>query len=406
MAASTGGGTLPACRSGRHPAARRKFAAPPVTENFDLIIVGAGIVGAACAAACSRAGLSVLVVDRGCIGGGTTAAGMGHIVVMDDSEAQFALTSYSRRLWLELRPQLPDDVEYELCGTLWVAADEEEMNEVRRKEKYYRERGVTVEVLDSQGVKEFEPNLRPGLAGGLRVPEDGVLYPPCAARFLLSQARQSGAEIRTGIGVEDILVTGGVTLSDGSRASAGRVVNATGPWSPSLTPGVPVRKRKGHLVITDRHPGFVHHQIVELGYLKSAHSVNRDSVAFNIQPRKTGQMLIGSSRQFDANDTTVDQTILDRMLNRALVYLPGLGKLSATRVWTGHRAATPDKLPLIGPSLESDRVWLATGHEGLGITTSLGTGRLLADTLMQRPTEIPFEPYLPGRFAKGVPEHD
>jgi glycine/D-amino acid oxidase-like deaminating enzyme len=375
-----------------------------MSHSPDIIIVGAGIVGAACAAECARAGLKVLVLDRGGIGGGTTAAGMGHIVVMDDSEAQFALTSCSRKLWLQLRPQLPDDIEYEVCGTLWVAADESEMREVHRKQKYYTDRGVRVEVLDRDGVKRFEPNLRDGMAGGLRVPDDGVLYPPCAARYLLEQARQHGAELRTGTGVRELLSEGGVLLEDGSRISAGRSVSATGPWSPALAPGLPVRKRKGHLVITDRHPGFVHHQIVELGYLKSAHSVTRDSVAFNIQPRKTGQMLIGSSRQFDAEDSEVDQVILDRMLRRAIEYLPSLGKLSATRVWTGHRAATPDKLPIIGPSIASDRVWLATGHEGLGITTSLGTARLLTDLLLGRPTEIPMEPYLPARF-NNVPTH-
>jgi glycine/D-amino acid oxidase-like deaminating enzyme len=167
-----------------------------------------------------------------------------------------------------------------------------------------------------------------------------------------------------------------------------------------------VRKRKGHLVITDRYPAFVHHQIVELGYLKSAHSMGKDSVAFNIQPRKTGQMLIGSSRQFDAEDSQVDQAILDRMLKRAIEYLPTLGKLSSIRVWTGHRAATPDKLPIIGPSTVSDRIWLATGHEGLGITTSLGTGRLLADQLLNRKTEIPADPYLPSRFANGGGHHE
>src|SRR5581483_6707681 len=136
----------------------------------------------------------------------------------------------------------------------------------------------------------------------------------------------------------------GVRLADGSRISAGRCVSATGPWSPELTPGLAVRKRKGHLVITDRAPRFVRHQIVELGYLKSAHSTGKDSVAFNIQPRITGQMLIGSSRQFDVETSAVDQPILNRMLQRAFEYLPGLGRLSAIRVWTGHRAATPDKL--------------------------------------------------------------
>jgi len=101
----------------------------------------------------------------------------------------------------------------------------------------------------------------------------------------------------------------------------------------------------------------------------------------------------------------VEPAMLDRMLRRAIEYLPGLGELSAIRSWTGHRAATPDKLPLIGPSLVSDRIWLATGHEGLGITTSLGTGRLLADQLLGRTPEISATPYLPARFAQGGGTH-
>ena len=76
-------------------------------SGWDVAVVGAGIVGSACASECARAGLSVIVFDRGPVGAGTTAAAMGHIVLMDDSEAQFALTSYSGRLWRELGPELP-----------------------------------------------------------------------------------------------------------------------------------------------------------------------------------------------------------------------------------------------------------------------------------------------------------
>src|SRR5271169_4188542 len=130
---------------------------------YDVAIVGAGIVGTACADEFARRGMRVAVVDRDIIGGSATAAGMGHIVVMDDSDAQFALTRYSQQLWQELRPELPDDVEYEQCGTIWVAADEEEMVEVRRKRDYYGRREVQTEVLDSRTLLRFEPNLRPGL---------------------------------------------------------------------------------------------------------------------------------------------------------------------------------------------------------------------------------------------------
>jgi glycine/D-amino acid oxidase-like deaminating enzyme len=154
------------------------------------------------------------------------------------------------------------------------------------------------------------------------------------------------------------------------------------------------------LAVTERYPGYVRHQIVELGYLKSAHSVGTDSVAFNVQPRKTGQILIGSSRQYTAEGTEINTPILQRMLQRTLDYMPGLGQLAVTRCWAGHRAATPDKLPLIGPTPDHAKIWLATGHEGLGITTSLGTGKLLADMLLGRPTTIPAEPYAPARLLR------
>jgi glycine/D-amino acid oxidase-like deaminating enzyme len=368
-------------------------------ETYDVVIVGAGIVGAACADAFAGRGLRVAVVDRDVVGSGATAAGMGHIVVMDDSDAQFALTNYSQRLWRALRPELPDDVEYEQAGTIWVAADDQEMVEVLRKREYYQKRSVAAEVMDARQLKEAEPNLRDGLAGGLLVPGDAVLYPPCAARFLIGRAQQRGAKLRLGASVVQIS-EGSVRLNDGQEVAGGIVVNAAGANAAELTAGIDIKKRKGHLVITDRYPGFLRHQLVELGYLKSAHSVSRDSVAFNVQPRRTGQILIGSSRQYGAEHKEVDQIMLARMVRRAQEYMPALGSMSAVRVWTGFRAATPDKLPLIGPCPGYKSVFLATGHEGLGITTSLGTAGLLADQVTGSKPEIAAEPYLPSRTAK------
>jgi len=366
---------------------------------YDVVIIGAGIVGSACAAECAREGLSVAIVEAGIIGGGATAAGMGHLVVMDDSEAQFALTRYSQQLWDEISDELPREVEHDACGTIWIAADDDEMAEARRKAKFYSDRGVPVEILDEHSLAEIEPQLRPGLAGGLRVPGDSVIYPPSAAQYFVDQALARGAELFLGVAVETITADG-IRLRDGTSIAAGIIVNSAGSWSPQLTRGLDVKKRKGHLVITDRYPNFLRHQLVELGYLKSAHSLTADSVAFNIQPRKTGQLLIGSSRQYDVQESSVDVSILTRMLDRAVDYLPSLRKLSSLRTWTGFRAATPDKLPLIGPHAEHKRLYLATGHEGLGITTSLGTAKLLVAQIMNRETDIQVAPYLPARVIQ------
>src|SRR5207248_4669835 len=361
--------------------------------TYDVLIVGGGIVGAACAEECARHGLRTELIEKDMIGGDATAAAMGHIVVMDDSDAQFTLTRYSQQLWHELKPELPDDVEYEQCGTIWVAADEEEMEAVRRKHAYYSRRGVPVQILTTAALELLEPNLRKGLAGGLLVAEDGVLYPPCAARFLMERAQAKGATLRLGVPVLEI-GNGRVRLADGTELSAATLVNAAGSMAPSLTPGLEIKKRKGHLVITDRYPGFVRHQLVALAYLKSAHSITADSVAFNVQPRITGQVLIGSSRQYAVEHKQIDNGILVRMLQRAQEYMPGLKHMSSIRVWTGFRAATPDKLPMIGPWPQDPSVYLATVHEGLGITTSLATAKLLVDQITCRTSSIPYEPYL------------
>lgn len=373
-----------------------------MSSHYDVVIVGAGIVGAACALECARRGLKTACVERDVIGGGATAAGMGHIVVMDDSPAQFALTRYSQNLWAELSDALPSDVEYDRCGTLWIARDDEELQEVHRKHASYQAAGVATEILDAAALSETEPNLVRPLAGALFVPSDAVLYPPCAARYLMREAMQQGVMFYAPRTVTRA-GAGRITLEDGTELYAGQIVNAGGADSPGLGGDFPIRKRKGQLVITERYPGFVRHQMVELGYMKSAHSTHSESVAFNVQPRKTGQLLIGSSRQFDVEDSSVDHALLQAMIDQAVSFLPGLASLSAIRVWTGFRAATPDKLPLIGPSSHDPTLFLATGHEGLGITTSLATARLLADQLTGSEPPIPIEPYLPERFATSYP---
>jgi glycine/D-amino acid oxidase-like deaminating enzyme len=318
---------------------------------------------------------------------------MGHLVVMDDSEAQFALTSYSRRLWTERSASLPAELEDDACGTLWVAADDEEMAHVRKKAACYEAHGEAVEVLDERGLRDAEPSLRGGLAGALRVTGDRVVYPPAAARHFLARARARGAQLETATRVEE--VAPGRVRCAGRALECDLVVNAAGPDAARLTPGLPVAPRKGHLVITDRYPGFLRHQVVELGYLKSAHTLTRESVAMNVQPRRTGQLLVGSSRELVGWDASLNRALCARMLRRATEFIPALVRLDALRSWTGFRPATPDKLPLVGawePGL-----WIAAGHEGLGVTTATGTARLLADLVLERTPVIDPTPFDPRR---------
>ncbi|MGH7635469.1 MAG: NAD(P)/FAD-dependent oxidoreductase, partial [Gemmatimonadaceae bacterium] len=185
--------------------------------------------------------------------------------------------------------------------------------------------------------------------------------------------------------------------------AAGAVLIASGIDAPQLIPELPVVPRKGHLLITERYPSLCHSQLVELGYLHSAHTMSGTSVAFNVQPRATGQLLIGSSRELIGREPGINATLLRDMLRRAIEFLPGLAGCAAVRAWTGFRPATPDKLPLIGKWDAMDGVWIAAGHEGLGITMAPGTAEMIVSLMMGRTPPVDPLPFSPTRVLAASP---
>ncbi len=373
--------------------------------QHDLIVVGAGIVGAACAQSAASAGLRVAVVEPGPVGGGATAASMGHLVAMDEDPAELALSRRSLQLW-ERFADLPE-AEFSRCGTLWLARSAAEMDQVPAKIARLAAAGVEAHAVGAAELYALEPALAPGLLGGMRVPREAVVYPPRVAQHLLALACAERARLRLGRRAL-ALTPRGLRLDDGEEL-AGPVLVATGCALPELLPQLPLRPRKGHLVITERYPGRVRHQLLELGYAASAHGAADSSVAFNVQPRPTGQLLIGSSREYaseagrghgggaGAAGAAVSPAMLRRMLERAFEFLPTLRELQALRVWTGFRPATPDGRPYIGPVPGRAHTWVAAGHEGLGVTTALATAELLVDQLLGRRTALDPAPFLPAR---------
>lgn len=363
------------------------------------LVVGAGIVGAACAERLARDGFVVTVIDHRPVGSVATGAGMGHILVMDDPPAEFALTLRSRVLWDELARELPASVDRAGCGTLWVAADDDEMAEAEKKRARLAAAGVAAELCTPARLAQHEPNLRPGLAGGLRLSEDSIVYPPAAAAWFLARAGAVGERHVHSARVERV-ESGRAMLADGRVLESDVIVLAAGLETRALVPGLPLRARKGHLVITDRHPGFCTNEIVELGYIKNAHGAGLESVACNVLARPNGQVLVGSSRQFDVEDLAIEPRMVAKVLARATEFLPSIAALRAIRAWTGLRATTPDGLPIVGPLPDAAGVFVATGHEGLGITASMGTAELVADLAAGRRGALDPAPYRVERFQE------
>ncbi len=373
-----------------------------LANAIDVAIVGGGIVGCACARAAAHAGLRVAVFEGQRVGAGATAAGMGHLVVIDDDPAELALAQLSMRLWREWSGW--HAIERRTTGTLWLAETAAQRDAAQAKLARLRAAGEGAEWLEPEALHAAEPRLARDLAGALRVTGDEVAYGPEMAARLATDVRAAGGrveEMRPVAALRD----DGLLLADGTRVAAGHVLLAAGCDSVRLWPGaspLALRPRKGQLAITDRYPGYIRHALVELGYIAAAHGDADESVSFNAQPRASGQVLLGSSRSYGDTTAAVDAALLARMVRRAQRFLPDIVELQMLRCWAGFRPATPDGRPLIGriPAGARGNQWVATGHEGLGLTTATGTASVWLDLLLGRTPAIDPAPYSPQRFAE------
>ncbi|MFZ1024492.1 MAG: FAD-dependent oxidoreductase [Thermoplasmata archaeon] len=369
------------------------------TDRFEpeVVVIGAGIIGGACAQELALRGQRVLILEAQEVAAETSCRAMGHLGTWDENEAQLRLSLLAMRCWNELAPELPPEVEFTPRGAIWVAATADEMEAVRRKSEGLDRVGVENRVLSSEDLHQEEPNLRSDLPGGLLVPHDVVIDAAEATRFLVRRAQSAGALLRTRsrvAGIDDHAVL----LENGDRVHAPHVVVAAGWRSPQLFPDLPIRPRKGHIALTAPKPGYVRHQLSGVDYQASARPDASDSIAFSFQPRVSGRYLIGATRQYVGDSIEVDPRIIEGLLDKARHYLPDLPGLPIERTWAGLRPATPDPVPIIGPAPGRSELIFATGHEGIGITTALATGRLVAELVEGRPPSIPLEPYRPDRF--------
>lgn len=373
-----------------------------MSPAVDVAIVGGGIVGCACARAASRAGLRVALFEGQRVGGGATAAAMGHLVTIDDDPAEFALARLSMQLWRDWSGW--QAIERRATGTLWLAETPAQRDAAHAKLARLQSAGLQAQWLAPAALHAAEPQLARDLAGALRVDGDEVAYGPGMAARLAADVRAAGGRVDEMCPVA-ALRDDGLLLADGRRVRAGHVLLAAGCDSVRLWPGetaLALRPRKGQLAITDRHPGYIRHALVELGYIDAAHGDADEAVAFNAQPRASGQVLLGSSRSYRDTSAGVDAALLARMVRRAQRFLPRIGTLQMLRCWAGFRPATPDGRPLIGriPGSARGNQWVATGHEGLGLTTAAGTASVWLDLLLGRVPAIDPAPYAPERFVR------
>ncbi|MER6031410.1 FAD-binding oxidoreductase [Streptomyces sp. NPDC001851] len=378
-------------------------------NSSDVIVVGAGVVGAACAYYATRAGLSVTVLDRGPVAGGTTGAGEGNLLVSDKEPGpELELALLSTRLWRELADPLPREAEYEAKGGLVVASGAAGMEALRDFAAGQEKAGVEAEEVPADRLTDFEPHLAPGLAGGFHYPQDAQVQPALAAAHLL---RASGARLRLGEDVTEILTDakGEVT---GVRAASGDlhapyVVNAAGVWGGELArhAGVelPVLPRRGFVLVTEPLPRVVRHKVYAADYVADVASGSAAlQTSAVVEGTPAGPVLIGASRERVGFDRTLSTEVLRRLAAGATALFPVLAGVRAMRTYAGFRPYLPDHLPAIGADPRVPGLLHACGHEGAGIGLAPATGLLIARLLAGGELPVDVRPFRPDRFLSAA----
>ncbi|MCB5165513.1 FAD-binding oxidoreductase [Streptomyces bambusae] len=384
----------------------------PNRHSPDVVIIGAGVVGAACAYYAARAGLSVTVVDRGPVAGGTTGAGEGNLLVSDkEAGPELDLALLSTRLWRELATELPPETEYEPKGGLVVAPDETTLKALRTFAEGQRAAGVDAREIAPDDLPALEPHLAAGFAGGFHYPQDAQVQPAQAAARLL---HASGAATRLGEEVTALL-TGPDGTVRGVRTTRGEiaaraVVNAAGTWGGRIAElaGVrlPVLPRRGFVLVTEPLPRLVRHKVYAADYIADVAS---DSAALQssavVEGTPGGPVLIGATRERVGFDRSLSTEALRRLAGQAAALFPVLGEVRALRTYHGFRPYLPDHLPAVGPDPRAPGLFHACGHEGAGIGLAPATGLLLADVLTGARPALDLAPFRPERFGDGTTSH-
>ena len=376
----------------------------------DAVVIGGGIVGCACAYYLAGAGLQVHLVEKGALASGTSKAGQSHIVLWELPEINLRLGKASRRLYEALRDELPLDIEYRRTGSLALIDEPSAWPAFEKTVLSLRAGGLNCQLLTADDLRALEPHLAPDLVGGAAFPEDAQVNPILTTLALARAAQDRGVTVQPFTEVIGIRRSAdgrvdGVITSRG-RIATRAVVNAAGVWSGSIGRmvgvDIPVVPRRGHIVITEPVPeNLINCKIIlAAGYMQTLESASGVAIAANIQQTQSANLMLGSSREFVGFDWSVDAGVIRSMVERNIRFLPGLKGIHAIRTYAGLRPYSPDLVAIIGPVDAVPGFYVASGHEGAGITMGPITGKLISQAITGRATDLPLELLSLSRFSR------
>ena len=382
-------------------------------RQAEVVVVGGGVIGTAITYYLAKYGVDVCLVERNDIAAGTSGAAASGVALQTKPPGpKQNLARESVTLFRGLEDELEADVEFTNEGGMLVAETEEQFDLIKSKAAKAAKAGLAIEVLTSVETLARQPHLTPQIVGATFCADDSTVNPYLLAFAYTRAALRLGASAATateviGLQTQADQITAVVTKA--GQILTETVVNAAGPWAPELAQlaGVrlPVKPRKGELLVTAPGPPLLHGTVISAGYLLSKEvPQGGDEGAMTVglwagQTRR-GNLLIGSTREFAGYDRGSTYPGMQALLQQTVRLIPAAARRHVLRSYAGLRPSTPDGLPILGPAPELPGFIFANGHEGDGIALSPITGKRIADLLTGRITEADLAPFSPQRFVE------
>jgi glycine oxidase len=358
----------------------------------DVIVIGGGVIGLAIARELVGRN-SVLLLDRGSTGQGTSRAAAGMLSPLSEADDQGPFFQLSRashamydRFVEELQLETGVDVGYASEGLLCLASTEEAAKGLLCRYEWQRNAGFDVKLLSASDVRQIEPLVTVPIRAAVFIPGERSVAPRRLVNALREACFNRGVEIRVGLHVDSVaphqVCTGHMMLE------ARHIVIASGVWSAELSglkPRIPIFPRKG--------------QILSLGMPAGAFRRMIRWANSYFVPRSTGELIVGATNEDPGFDLSNTPAGLGRLLMDAQQISSDVGAYPILEMWAGLRPATPDGLPILGESAVPG-VYYATGHYRKGVLLAPITAAIVADLIEGRAPRLSIDAYGPCRFGE------
>lgn len=367
--------------------------------NCDVVIIGGGIIGTSIAYSLSKRKIDVIVVEKGDLASGTSGSCDGFIFMQSKKPGiHLEIALESLKMMQNLVNEFKRDIEYEKNGGMILIESAEDVPQMREYAKKQRSSGLDVEFLGPSEAKAIEPSLSSNIAGAIFSTMDAHVNPVYLCLAYAESAKELGARILLNTEVINIEVSNkkvrGVETTKG-KIKADVVVNSAGVYAPQVAKfiglDVQIIPRRGQIAVTEPIPKLIKSVMICNKYIKSKFNPDQSDqlgLGLSLEQTRSGNLLIGSTREFAGFDRRVSPEGIKAILNNATRFVPEISELNIIRAFAGLRPYTVSGLPIIEKSKDIDGFIVSAGHEGDGIALSPITGEIVADLVTKGKSDL------------------